>query len=833
MISNRIGRRTKVGAEIVKVKTTELLFQRTLRVAVVTVLLAAISTFALVAHAQESASDSGEQRRGPASDVVRFRAFDVDRAPRDLEAGRMDLYMYNLKTAAARRLEADNRFALFQVPASTNSLLLNPAPAREGEINPFALPKVRQAMQYLVDREFIAREIYQGMAQPMITHVSPQDYDFLTVYDVQRGSGISYAPEYGRELIAEAMQEAGASLVDGTWHYEGRPVRLRLIGRVEDERRDIADLIRTELEAAGFMINVVYSQFAAAVLSVYSSDPAAFEWHLYTEGWGKGSPQRYDYTTVNSMFAPWLGNMPGWREVGFWQYEHDELDTLGTQLFRGEFSNRAERDELYRRMTRLGLDESVRIWLVTAVNTFPAVHELEGVTEDLVAGPRAPWTLREAYLPDSSELEIGHLWVWTERTTWNPVGGFGDVYGTDIWRALVDPPLWNHPFTGVPISVRADFTVETAGPDGRLDVPGDAVVWNASADRWQTVAAGTQATSRVVMDYSRYVDARWHHGQPITMADVVYDIAQSYELAYDQDKARIEVALGVTSRPYLETFKGFRILDDHRLEVYVDFWHFEEATIASYASPTGLSTPWEIRAAMDDLVFDQRRAAYSDTAAARFNVPWISLVMPRDAGLVQRTLRTFALRDVVPESVFQFGSRRLVDAGEAAARYQAALDWYDEHSHLVISNGPFYLAAYEPRAQYAELRAFRDETYPFAPGDWSFGPPPTLAVQGVEAPIVTVGEESAVSVTVAGTGQLNLNYLLLDPVNGEVVQQGEAVRAEADEKDGEASGIAEFAIPLTDEMTATLWPGLYRLYLIAHSDAIALVDERTVDLEVE
>ena len=49
--------------------------------------------------------------------------------------------------------------------------------------------------------------------------------------------------------------------------------------------------------------------------------------------------------------------------------------------------------------------------------------------------------------------------------------------------------------------------------------------------------------------------------------------------------------------------------------------------------------PWEVKAAMDDLVFEQRRAAYSDTAASRYSVPWLSLVLRRDAGLVDRTLR--------------------------------------------------------------------------------------------------------------------------------------------------------------------------------------------------
>ena len=93
-----------------------------------------------------------------------------------------------------------------------------------------------------------------------------------------------------RDLIAEAMTDNGAELVDGTWHFEGQPIRIKLVGRVEDERRDIADLVRAELEAAGFDVAITYDQFGPAVQKVYSTDPAAFEWHIYTEGWGRIAP---------------------------------------------------------------------------------------------------------------------------------------------------------------------------------------------------------------------------------------------------------------------------------------------------------------------------------------------------------------------------------------------------------------------------------------------------------------------------------------------------------------------------------------------------------------
>ena len=771
---------------------------------------------------QDDSSEPASDRPGPAADRLLFNSFFVDRAPLDIEAGNMDLYLFGLKTEAAQDLRGAKDVRLIDAPATQVDLILNPAPAREGELNPFSIKEVRQAMQYLVNREAIAQDIYRGAAQPMLTQVGPSDPDFLTIYDIDRGSGITYDPELARDLISEAMTTAGAELVDGTWHYEGQPIRIKLIGRVEDERRDIADLVRSELEAAGFEVAITYDQFAAALQKVYASDPASFEWHIYTEGWGRSSASRYDVGAVNAYIAPWLGQMPGWREEGFWQYENDELDQLGQTLYRGQFTSLDERNEIYRTMTQAGLDESVRIWLATVDNSFPVLDDVEGLTTDIVAGPRNPWALRDAHVPGSGDVRVGHQWVWTERTTYNPVGGFGDVYSVDVWRNLTDPPIWNDPFTGLPQPFRAEYEVETSGPDGTMDVPDDALAWDVETKTWVPVAAGTTAVSKVTFDYSKYTSANWHDGQPITLADAVYSIAQGFDLAYDPEKAKIETALAVTARPVLETFKGYRLTDDDRLEVYTDYWHFDDDYIAAYASPTGFDMPWEVKAAMDELVFNERRAAYSDTAASRFSVPWLSLVLKRDAQLVDRTLRGFERDEFVPAGVFQFGDRTLVTPEDALARYQAAQDWFDEKDHLVISQGPFYLERFDPPAQFAELDAFRDPSYPFTAGDFYRGDPPTLAITDVAAEPVVPGEAAVVEATVDGPGMVAMRYLLLDPAVGEVVASGDA----------EAGADGAFNVTIPADVTGSLFPGFYQLFLAAESDALALIDERRVDLEV-
>jgi peptide/nickel transport system substrate-binding protein len=759
---------------------------------------------------------------GPAADVVTFSAYNVDQAPLNIQNDDMDIYLFGLKTAGAQSLDGNDSVRLVNAPASTLSLVLNPAPAADGALNPFSIPEIRYAMQFLVDREFIANDIYQGRALPMLTNISELDYDQLTIFPVVSDANIRHDAEFAGQQITAAMEAAGATLEGGVWSFNGNAITIRIVTRVEDERRDIGDLVRASLEQLGFQVQPQYQQFGPATLAVYASDPQTFQWHIYTEGWGRGAPVRYDDAGINQFAAPWLGNMPGWQEIGYWQYENQTLDELGQRLYRGEFASKDERDDLYREMVSVALQESVRVWLVTALQSFPVQTDVEGMTEDIVAGPRNLFALRSAEIPGSNEIRAGNLWVWTERTTWNPIGGFGDVYSTDIYRNLVDPPLVNHPFTGIPEAFRADYTVETAGPDGTLDIPDDAVLWNADQHAWVPVEGGSTAKSKVTFDYSRYLQATWHHGPQISMADVVYPIAQSYEIAFDQNKIQIETAIGITSRPLLETFKGYRITDSS-IEVYVDYWHFQEGYIASYASPSGVSTPWEMLAAMDDVVFEKRQGAYSDTAAARFSVPWISLVTESDARLVLRSIRQFQREQTVPDGVFAIGDVTLVTPEEAVARYEACDAWFGETNLLMLANGPYQLTRYDPPAQFAQLEAFRAEGYPFTVEDFRFGTPPQIAIEPVSQVSIVLGEPVSIPVQVNGPGEVSLQYTLVDPAAGEVLVTDQA----------EGTGEGSFEVNIDSAITDTLFPGIYQLFLLASSTEIARVAQQQVDLQVD
>jgi peptide/nickel transport system substrate-binding protein len=272
----------------------------------------------------------------------------------------------------------------------------------------------------------------------------------------------------------------------------------------------------------------------------------------------------------------------------------------------------------------------------------------------------------------------------------------------------------------------------------------------------------------------------------------------------------------------LETYKGFRLASDTSLEVYVNYWHFEEGYIASYASPSGVGSPWELLAAMDDVVYEKRLGAYTDTSAARFSVPWISLVTESDARLVLRSILQFKRQKTVPQGAFTIGDKTLVSEDDAVARYDACNDWFKKTNLLVLGNGPFQLTRYDPPAQFAQLDAFRPDGYPFTAGDFKLGVPQRLSIDPVTAPSISLGSPISIPVKVTGPGNISLQFTLVDPSAGTVVTSGNA----------DAGGGGQFTVNVDPNATAALFPGLYQLYLLASSDAIAQVAEQRVDLQI-
>jgi peptide/nickel transport system substrate-binding protein len=755
---------------------------------------------------------------GPALDSITFKRVPLDLAGAAVENKEIDAYIFGLRPAQAKAIAGRPGIKLISAPTGLYSIVLNPAPAPPGELNPLIDKEIRFALNYLINRDFIVKELFAGFGAPMVTYLTQWDYDYIANIDLILKYDFRYDPAYASQIIDQRMRALGAEKVGGKWFYQGKPVTIKFIIRVEDERRQIGDAIASDLEKAGFTVERLYMEFGPAIETVYNTDPAEFKWQIYTEGWGKTALLKYD-NDPGSFTAPWEGNMPGWATEGWWQYQNKELDDLTQKLYRGEFSSKEERDKMMKRVLELALTDAVRLWVATRLDSYIVREELTGISQDLGAGLRSMLVWRNAYVPRKSDITVGHLWVWTTRTTWNPMqvalsGGFVDVYSVDLAYLTADASTWFHPYTGMPMAFRGSWEVKTAGPTGSISVPSDAYIWDAKADKWVS-AGGQKAKSVVTFDYSKFLQSKWHHGIKIMIADLIYHIATRFDLAFDEEKSALEPAISSLLKSSLELVKGIRILPDNRVEVYIDYWFFEPAYIASFADlwPT-LMVPWEVIAATDILNYQEKKYAYGGASAASRGVKWINLVLAEHVNDVISTLQAMKGEGYFPESYFKLGDKLFENRETALSRYDAAIKWGQEHGHVWISNGPFYLDKFDSAAQTAVVKAFRDPSYPFKPGDNFFPPITPVQVLRIGKGTVVPGATAQVLIDAEGEGLLKTKYLIRDVATGQILMVG----------DSESVTPKRMLIKLAPEFTSKLTPGaLYELIVATYSEDAATI----------
>ncbi len=165
------------------------------------------------------------------------------------------------------------------------------------KFNPFALPGVRYAMNWLINRNYIQTNILQGSGAPMFgPEVSGQVDAASAINTVAQALGMTAQgdEQYALKLINDSMKAAAAKLKekgfnltykDGKWLFQGKPIKVTIIGRVEDQRLDEAKYLNQILQKAGFETWLNGWTRTQANDVVYGGDPTTLQWSIYTEGW--------------------------------------------------------------------------------------------------------------------------------------------------------------------------------------------------------------------------------------------------------------------------------------------------------------------------------------------------------------------------------------------------------------------------------------------------------------------------------------------------------------------------------------------------------------------
>ncbi len=671
-------------------------------------------------------------------DSVKFIQYlDENTALEEVRNGNLDIYYYRISSDRLENQRSREGLEVFDSTGGSYSILVNPA--ESNEFNPFSIKDVRFALNYLIDRKLIVNELLGGYGSPMISYYSSSDPEYTTIIEQLETFNFRYNPILAEEMISSALKEKGAIKSDGKWEINHKPIEIIIFIRSDDPvRKSIGEILSSELEKIGFTVKKDYGDLNKAFVVVYGSDPAEMKWSLYTEGWARSAFVKYDSVGLSQMYAPWFSNMPGFNDPSYWNYKNEHLDVITQKIYTGDFQSEEQRADLIQDAIAEGIDQSVRIFLASKIDQYVTNESMDGIVNDLGAGVPSRFTPINSR-SDDKELVIGVKQIY--QGAWNPVMGLSDSYSRQIWGIISDPITFKHPFTGKTFPVRADWAVETAGPNGKLDLPDDAIMWDPKEQQWKDTPHGIQATSKVRFDFKF---GNWHNGQKMDMNDILHSLYFTMEWGTqtDENDKTFDVEFTPIASQSIQTIIGIKPIDEDTIDVYVNYWHFDEGEIADWAALWS-SMPWEISAAMEQSVIDGK-ASFSRSGATNKNVSWISLIISNDAQMIQSYLNEFSENRYVPKSLESFET----NFDYFGSRYSTSSEWVKAYNHAVISNGPFYLSAYSPESRTIIVNAFDDETYPFKLGHWSeFEKTEFPKITNVKSPdIVQRGTELEISI---------------------------------------------------------------------------------------
>ena len=647
--------------------------------------------------------------KGTFLDEIRFVQYlDENTALEEVRNGKLDLYYYRISSDRLKDADSRDGLQIFESTGGYFSILLNPTNA--GEFNPFSIREVRYALNFLVDRNLIVNELLGGYGSPMISNYGIFSADYLGIIDVLESFQFRYNPNLANQIISEQLENAGAQKINNVWHYDDEPIVITFFIRSDDPaRKAIGEILSSNLESIGLIVEKEFGDLNKAFVIVYGSDPAEQKWHLYTEGWGSSGFTRYDSVALAQMYAPWFSNMPGNNNPAYWNYQNDLLDKITQKIYSGESETAEERTRLIKDATKEGVNESVRVFLASKVDQYVSNENLDGVINALGAGVPSRFTPINVQASDQS-ITIGVKQIY--QGAWNPVAGLTDTYSTQIWFTLFDPSLTGHPFSGKIFPIRTNWEIETNGPKSVVNVPSDAIIWDSKSKNWKEVGPNTFAISKATFDLNF---GEWHNGQKMNMNDIIYSTYFLLEWGSEKDEndKTFDSDYSPQAAQTAKTLVGIKPIDNDTIEVYTNYWHFDEGEIASWTSPWS-SMPWEIMAAMEKTVVDGK-SSFSRSESLTKNVSWLSLIIPNDARMIQSQLEEFKSSNFIPDALTDF--QQITDF--QIDRYQSSIDWINQYEHAVISNGPFYLEGYSPDSRSITIKSFDSSGYPLQQGIWN------------------------------------------------------------------------------------------------------------------
>jgi peptide/nickel transport system substrate-binding protein len=749
-------------------------------------------------------------RRGALLDQVVFALEqDPGRIPNLIERGSIQLFGQGITNATIfRRIRDSERIHYGMAFGTSAELTINTAgPAfGDGRINPFHVPEIREALNWLVDRQHIAQELYGGLAVPRYLPINTVLPDYARLAEVARALELRYAhdPERAHAVIAEQMERLGARRIGGVWTQDGAPMRLSVLIRTDDARRRIGDYISNLLEELGFRVERLYRAADEASRLWIAGDPHEGRWHIYTGGWITVMVNRDLAENLNYYYTPRGRPEPLWQTLD----PVPELDRLAERLMRRDYASWDERQQMMARGIELAMYNSSRIWLTDQINILAHASNVS-VAADLAGGIASSelWAFTLRYrdrVGGSATVGLTNLLT----APWNPVAGSNWVFDNMMKRGLTDSGLLPDPFTGlfwpqrvdsaevavqedVPVIQTHDWLTVERLPE--IAVPEDAWVdWNVAERRWITVGEkfpdGVTARTRVRVTYeSDFLARTWHDGSRLSVADLIVPWILTFERA-DPASLLFDAAAAPGIEVFKRHFRGRRILSTDPLvietfsdQIYPDAEWIAEARVPVLPGTTisRVAAPWHTLA-VAMRAETNGELAFSSNKADRNQVDWMSMVAGPSLAILERHLQAARAQNHLP---FANALRGYIRPGEIEERYAALTRWYTERRHFWVDNGPFYLHSVHPVERMVVFRRF--EGFPDRSDKWLRFTEPRIPALDIDGPmLVRKGDSPVFELDISFNGEVyppedieRARYLLFDG-RGRLAAEGDATPAD-------------------------------------------------------
>jgi peptide/nickel transport system substrate-binding protein len=796
----------------------------------------------LTAFAQPTFAQQPAPQGAWVDEVVFFEEPDAAKAVSMMEAGDAQLYGLGISDPkVVAKLKESKKLTTDWAYGSTSELTLNPAVFKDAtKLNPFTVPAIREAMNWIIDRNYIANEIYGGVGIPMWTTFNPIYPDFAKVADVAKKIEIQYGynQQKGKDAITAEMKKLGAELTNNKWTYKGAPVTVIFLIRTEDERRGMGDYIAKQLEDIGFTVDRQYKTAAEASPLWSAGDPAEGKWHLYTGGWASTAINR----DLGTNFEFYYTNRSTQASSPLWQAYKPaaDFDKLADRLNRGDYKDSAERTQLMAQALTLSMQDSVRIFLVNRKSAYPHPGSL-AVSFDLAAGPLSgvwPFTI-QLDKKSGGQVKFPEPSILTQ--SWNVIAGSNWLYDNTINRGTRNPATLPDPYTGLPwpqLLSTAEVTVQQGLPVFKtldwvtlktapsIEVPKDA--WSDwDVENQKFITAGERFTqtvtskAKIVATFDKDMfKTKWHDGSNLAIGDFVFGFIMPFERAKEKSPIYDQTAVSAF-RSFMTFFKGARIMQKDPLvvEVYTDQINLDAEVMATAGANTFFplytqgNSPWHTLA-LGYQAEANKELAFSQAKSTTLRIEWTSYIAGPSLPILEKYLNQSLTKPYIP---FEKVMSQYVTADEAATRYKNASQWYKDRGNLWICNGPFYLYSVKPTEKIVTIRKFAGLTDDSAKwARFAEAQIPTVAVTGPSR--VTVGQAAEFTVNVTFK---NAPYAMkdIDAVKFLVVDATGNLALSADAK---AVKDGQWTASLTADQTNKLATGSNRLEVIVVSRLVAI-----------